>query len=64
MNFEFNDNQQAVKARDNFYKHLIKCVNDIYLTKRFKCNWVKEDIYLFADDLISKGIVDGIWQQY
>ena len=62
MNFEINDNIQAVKARGKFYKHLTKSVNDIYLTKGFKCNWAKEDIYLFANDLISKGIVEGIWQ--
>ena len=62
MNFEFSDNQRAVKARDKFYKHLVKCVNNIYLTKGFKCNWTREDVYLFADQLISKGIVEGIWQ--
>jgi ATP-dependent protease ClpP protease subunit len=62
MNFEFNDNQQAVKARDKFYKHLVKCVNNVYLNKEFKCNWAKEDIYLFSEDLIKRKIVDGIWK--
>jgi ATP-dependent protease ClpP protease subunit len=62
MNFECNDNQQAVEAKNKLYKHLTKSVNDVYLSKGFKCNWAKEDVYLFADDLISKGIVDGIWQ--
>lgn len=64
MNFAVDDTIQAVKARTKFHNHLVKCVNDIYLSKAFKCNWAKEDIYLFADDLISKNIVDGIWQQY
>lgn len=64
MNFTFDDNQQAVKAREKFYKHLVNSVNTIYLTKNYKCNWAKEDIYLFAKDLIAKNIVDGIWQEF
>ena len=34
----------------------------IYISKGFKCNWAREDVYMFADQLISKGIVEGIWQ--
>ena len=64
MSFDYNDNQGAVKAREKLYRHLIKSVNNIYLTKSFKCNWAKEDIYLFSKDLITKNIIDGIWQQY
>lgn len=62
MNFAFDDNQQAVKAREKYYKHLIRSVTNIYLTKNYKSNWANEDIYLFADDLITKGIVDDIWE--
>ena len=64
MNLAVDDIIQVVKVRTKFRKHLIKRVNNIYLTKAFKCNWAKEDIYLFANELINKGIVDGIWQQY
>jgi ATP-dependent protease ClpP protease subunit len=62
MNFAIDDTIENVKARTKYHKHLIKCVNNIYLSKGFKCNWAKQDIYLFANDLLSKGIVDGIWQ--
>ncbi len=62
MNFEISDNIQGIKARTKFYNHLIKSANNIYLSKGFKCNWAKQDIYLFSNDLISRGIVDGIWQ--
>ncbi len=64
MNFKVDDTQQAVEQRTKLHKHLINSVKNIYLTKGFKCNWTKQDIYLFADDLIKKNIVDGIWQVY
>jgi ATP-dependent protease ClpP protease subunit len=62
MNFEFNDSQQAVNKRAAFYKHLIKTINNVYLTKNFKCNWQVRDYYLYSEDLVSKGIVEGIYK--
>ena len=62
MNFEFNDNQQAVSKRNGFYKRLIRMVNDIYKSKNFRCNWNTTDTYLYANDLIKKGIIEGIWR--
>ena len=44
------------------FTHLIKTANNIYLSKGFKCSWAQQDVYLFANDLISKGIVDGVWK--
>lgn len=64
MNFEFSDNQQAVNKRTAFYKRLVKMVSDIYKRKNFKCNWNTNDVYLYAEDLIKKGIIEGIWQVY
>jgi ATP-dependent protease ClpP protease subunit len=62
MNFEFNDNQQAVSKRNGFYKRLIRMVNDIYKSKNFRCSWNTTDTYLYANDLIKKGIIEGIWR--
>jgi ATP-dependent protease ClpP protease subunit len=63
MNFDYSDNQQAVKQRSKLFTHLIKTANNIYLSKGFKCNWAKQDVYLFAEDLINKNIVKSIWQE-
>lgn len=62
MNFEFSDNQEGVDKRNTFYKRLATKVDNIYATKKFKVNWRTSNIYLYAKELIAKGIIKDIYE--
>jgi len=61
MTFDIRDTMQPVKAKEGFYNHLLRTVDCIYKTKNFKCKWKTQDVYIFADELIKKNIVSGVW---
>jgi len=61
MRFTLDDEQGAMFNKIKMYKHLIKTADNIYKTKNFKCKWKTQDVYMFADELIKKNIVSGVW---